>query len=547
LYFSDIPAYRNGYRLPAHALCNRKGLEPAAEITENESPLLLAESSAAEERMLRLLGHRKVLCDGLTRRDLLHIGGLGAFGVALHDFFAWQDVQAAPPPGTPRFGQAKACILIYKYGSPPQHETFDPKPDAPAEIQGEMKAIPTNVPGIHIGDHLPKIAQIMDRLTVVRSLTHPYPLHGTVYATTGIPNVDTKIEAMPRHKRQWPFIGSIVDYLEDQRSGGALTEIPRNIALPFVMGSKNEYPPLAGPYGAMLGMRYDPVYTDFTAEGAKFAPEIGRGKAFKDPLFSIEPTDKLQLAGATLRSEDMTAERFDVRRSLLGQFNQARRQLESYERVRTFNGQQQMAYSLLSSAKMHDALDYTREPAGVREAYGMTLFGQSCLAARRLIEAGAKFVTVIWDAYGLNAGSWDTHHNHFGRLKEFLLPVFDQTFTALILDLEQRGMLDETLVLVMSEHGRTPQIDSKPKGAGRHHWSRAYSQVYAGGGMGRGNLVGQTDQHAGDVVDVPVSPKDILATAFHLLGIDPHTTVPDAENRPVPIAGDGVFRPELLD
>jgi len=220
--------------------------------------------------------------------------------------------------------------------------------------------------------------------------------------------------------------------------------------------------------------------------------------------------------------------------------------LEAYERISTFGQQQQMAFSLLTTGKMHTALDFTREPMAVRETYGMTLFGQSCLAARRLIEAGSKFVTVIWDAYGLNAGSWDTHHNHFGRLKEFLLPVFDHTFSALILDLELRGMLDETLVLVISEHGRTPQIDSKPKGAGRHHWSRAYSQVYAGGGMGCGNLIGKTDKHSGDVVETPISPKDILATAFYLLGIDPDSTVPNAEGQPMPITGTGRFRPDLI-
>lgn len=205
-----------------------------------------------------------------------------------------------------------------------------------------------------------------------------------------------------------------------------------------------------------------------------------------------------------------------------------------------------MAYSLLTSGRLHAALDFAREPMPVREAYGMTLFGQSCLAGRRLIEAGAKFVTVFWDAYGLNAGSWDTHHNHFPRLKEHLLPVFDQTFSALILDLEQRGMLDQTLVLVLSEHGRTPQIDSKPAGGARHHWSRAYSQVYAGGGMGRGHLVGQTDRHSGDVEATPVSPKDVLATAFHLLGIDPETTFPDPEGRPLPLTGGGHLRRELL-
>ena len=251
--------------------------------------------------MLRILGNPKTLCHGVTRRDLLHIGGLGAFGVALHDWFRLTTANAASDSAaTKKFGQAKSCILIYKYGSPPQHETFDPKPNAPAEIQGEMKSIATSVPGIHCGDHLPKIARIMDRLTVVRSLTHPYPLHGTVYATTGIPDVDTKIEAQPRHKRQWPFLGSIVDYLDDQRALRAgqtgLPALPRNIALPFVMGSKNEYPPLAGPYGAMLGQKYDPVFTDFRPEGTRLAPEINPGKAFRDPLLGIRPTDRLELA-----------------------------------------------------------------------------------------------------------------------------------------------------------------------------------------------------------------------------------------------------------
>jgi hypothetical protein len=494
--------------------------------------------------MLRLLGNPKTLCHGVTRRDLLHIGGLGAFGVTLGDALGLHAAQANESASAPKFGQAKSCILIYKYGSPPQHETFDPKPDAPPEIQGEMRAIPTNLPGVQIGEGLPRIARIMDRLTVVRSLTHPYPLHGTVYATTGIAEVDTKIEAQPRHKRQWPFIGSLVDYFEDRRTRGALPEMPRNVALPFVMGSKNEYPPLAGPYGAMLGMRYDPVYTEFHGEGTALAPEVRPGKGFKDPLFGIQRTDKLQLATRAVTSDE--AGRFDLRRSLLNQFDRGRRDLEAFERIAVFNQQQQMAFSLLTSSRMHEALDYTREPDSVRDAYGMTLFGQSCLAARRLVEAGVKFTTVIWDAYGLNAGSWDTHHNHFGRLKEFLLPVFDQSFTALVLDLEQRGMLDDTLVLVISEHGRTPEIDSKERGGGRHHWSRAYSQVYAGGGMGRGLVVGRTDKHAGDVEETPISPKDVLATAFHLLGVDPESTFPDPEGRPLPVTGTGHLRTELL-
>lgn len=496
--------------------------------------------------MLRLLGNPKRLCDGLSRRDLLHIGGLGAFGFALADDLALRRTQAAPSNAESGFGRARSCILIYKYGSPPQHETFDPKPNAPAEIQGELKAIPTTLPGVSISDHLPKIARIMDRLTVVRSLSHPYPLHGTVYATTGIPDVDTKFEAIPRHPRQWPFIGSVVDYVEDQRAGRTLPAIPRNVALPFVMGSKNEYPPLAGPYGAMLGNRYDPVYTDFPHQGTKPAPEVRPDQAFLDPYLAIRPTDTLELAGGERDGTGIVDGRLGLRRSLLTQFNQARRDLDQLEPLRTFDHLQDAAVSLLATRRLHDALDYLREPARMREAYGMTLFGQSCLAARRLVEAGTKFVTVIWDAFGLNAGSWDTHHNHFARLKDFLLPVFDQAFSALILDLEARGLLDETLVLVISEHGRTPRIDSRAPGGGRDHWSRAYSQVYAGGGMGRGNVVGATDKLGGDVVETAVSPKDILATAFHLLGIDPDTTVSDREGRPRRIAGTGEIRHELL-
>ena len=177
----------------------------------------------------------------------------------------------------------------------------------------------------------------------------------------------------------------------------------------------------------------------------------------------------------------------------------------------------------------------------------MTLFGQGCLAARRLVEAGSRFISVFWDGYGqFSACGWDTHSNHYPRLKEYLLPGFDLAYSGLINDLKARGLLDETLVLCISEHGRTPRIDSNPKGAGRHHWSRAYSAVFAGGGMARGKVVGASDQIGGDVKDCPISPKDILATSFHLLGFDPNTTVPDLQGKPMPIAGDGQVRGEML-
>lgn len=493
--------------------------------------------------MIPIRGTRRVLCDGISRRELLHIGGLSAFGLGLGDVLVAGPARATESLGR-GFGKAKSCILVFKYGSPSQHETYDPKPNAPEKVRGEMGAISTNVPGVQLCEGLPELAKIMDRLTIVRSLTHPYPLHGTVYATTGTPNVDTTIEAQPRHKRQWPFIGSIVDYVERQRSDVAVPDMPRNIALPFVLGSRTEYPPLAGPYGAFLGSAYDPVVTDFRDEATVETPAVRQGKSFRNPYGGIDPGAKLHL-GLRGDAAGVGAEELRLRHSLLKQFNEARIALERNERTSTFSQRQALAYSLLTSGKIHDALDFQREPDSIRERYGMNLFGQSALAARRLVEAGTKFVTVFWDAFGLNAGGWDTHWNHFPRMRDFLLPNFDQGFSALILDLEERGMLDETLVLCISEHGRTPILDNVT-GGGRGHWSRVYSQVYAGGGLAPGKVIGASDKIGGDVVDNPISPKDILATAFYLLGIDPHTTVPDALGRPMPITGTGQLRPELL-
>jgi len=242
--------------------------------------------------------------------------------------------------------------------------------------------------------------------------------------------------------------------------------------------------------------------------------------------------------------DDIPIERLNLRQSLLSQFEQARRQVDA---APVLNKHRQRAYSLLTTSAVHRALDIAREPLPLREKYGLTLFGQSCLAARRLVEAGGKFVSVFWDGFGQfgNCG-WDTHNNHFPRLKEYLLPGFDLAYSALIEDLQARGLLDETAVLCISEHGRTPQIDSKPKGAGRHHWSRAYSAVFAGGGFAKGRVVGASDKIGGDVKETPISPKDILATTYHLLGIDAHTTVPVEQGKPYPNAGEGDVRSELL-
>ena len=496
--------------------------------------------------MLRILGSKKTLCNGVTRRDLLQIGSLGALGVGLDETFRQQSDGAESQRDQPK---AKACILLFLFGSPPQHETFDPKPEAPREIQGELGAISTSVPGVQIGEGLPKIAKVADRLTIVRSMTHPFPVHGVAYALTGMPTYTPAIEARPRDPQHWPFMGSVVEYLDAQRSGRANREMPRNIGLPWQFGTRGTIPTLAGPYGAFLGPRYDPLWTDFTGEGKQVAPKLNdkQTEEVRDPFLSTSLTGKLQLSSACQLPEDVPSSRLDARRLLLQQFDQARPMLDQAASVRTFSSNQQRAFSLVTSNRVRQALDLDRESQTLRDAYGKNLFGQACLAARRLVEAGAKFVSIFWDPYGPFGGSvWDTHANHFPRLKNYLLPVFDQSYSTLIQDLEQRGLLDSTLVLCTSEHGRTPKIDSKPIGAARHHWSRAYSSVFAGGGMAAGKVVGRTDATAGDVVDTDISPKDMQATAYSLLGFKPTTYMPDRAGRPHFIAGDGHVRSELL-
>jgi len=498
--------------------------------------------------MLRLLGSRKELCSGVSRRDLLHVGGLGLFGVGLSNYFELAQTQAAAHGTHPHFGKAKSCILLYLFGSPAQHETWDPKPQAPEEIQGELKATHTALPGISIGEGLPKVAKVLDRVTLVRTLTHAFPLHGVTYAVSGVPTVDPSIEADPRDVRLWPFIGSVVDYMHQRRDGAFMPPVPRNIAMPWVFYSRCNFRPIGGPYASFLGGQYDPVWTNFPDQGTKVSCKVDDRQEglFRDPYEAIDPGSRLTLSGAGEIPKDVPPQRFESRRSLLAQFDEKRKAADGERSVKAYSTYQQMAYSLLTSAKVREALDVKRESAETREQYGMTLFGQSTLAARRLVEAGSKFVTVFWDAYGYNTGGWDTHSYHFPRLKSLLLPGFDQTFSALILDLERRGLLDETLVLVLSEHGRSPKILNNVPGGGRDHWSRTYPAVLAGGGIARGKVVGRTDSSGGDIVSTPMSPKDILATAFHLLGIDPATTLHNHLNRPVGISGDGIVRPELL-
>lgn len=503
--------------------------------------------------MLHILGSTSRLCDGLSRRELLRAGGLSLLGLSAADLLKTDRLSVADEPTTLRsFGKAKACILLYLYGAPSQLETYDPKLDAPVEIRGEFKAIDSAVPGLQVCEHLPNLARVLDRATVVRSMTHPYNIHSAAYALTGVPQVDIPMELNPYDPRHWPFIGSVLDWLERRDRPELVREVPGNVGLPFQFSSRCAEFARGGPYGGFLGQAYNPVWTEFDgkATGVVNRWRGERDVSVDDPYLGISPSDRIVLSRAAQLQPEMTLDRLNRRRNLLTQFDDARRELDdhrldTHRSVRTQGRFQQMAFSLITSPAMRGALDIQQEAASLRERYGMTLFGQATLAARRLIESGSRLVTVFWDEYLTGNSAWDTHFDHFTRLKDELLPGLDRAFSALVLDLESRGLLDTTLVACISEHGRTPQITNS-RGGGREHWSRAYGGLFAGGGIKRGAVVGRTDKHGGDVVDRPVSPKDILATLYHLLGVDSSTMLEDRLGRPLPLVAEGHVVSEMI-
>jgi hypothetical protein len=497
--------------------------------------------------MLRILGSPKRFCDGLTRRDMLLAGGLGLFGLGLADYLRLSQARASQPAAR-SFGKAKACILLFLYGSPSQLETFDMKPDAPAEIRGEFKPIRSRLPGLDVCELLPNAAKVMDKVTVLHSLTHPYPIHGVAYATTGVPQIDIPMELNPRDGRHWPFIGSAVEYLTAGKGGAKPQAAPTNIALPWPFSSQRVGEvPRAGPYAAFLGGAYNPIWTTFQGRATRTWTKTLQDQKFEggEPYMGISPDSRFELASATDLPAEITLDRLDRRRSLMQQLDGARRRRDDTAAGRQVDHYREMAYSLISSEKVRTALDVQREPLKLRESYGMTVFGQAALAARRLVEAGSRFVTVFWDEYGLAGSGWDTHWDHYPRMRQELLPGFDLALYGLLNDLDSRGLLDETLVLVLSEHGRTPKMQNV-KGGGRDHWSQCYSALLAGGGVARGRVVGKSDKIAGTVAERPISPKDVLATTYHLLGIDPETLLTDRTNRPVPLVQNASVIAEAL-
>ncbi len=480
--------------------------------------------------MLTMLGSPRRCCDGMTRRETLKAGALTAMGG-----FGLSQFQQAQAAGAVHGGKAKNVIVLFLLGGAATQDMVDLKPDAPAEVRGEFKPIPTNVAGLDFCEHLPLLAQKADRLAVVRSVNHQAGCHNCMPAYTGLDTV------MPdQHPRDTdpPSIGSVCDSLAG--AGGAGGEnVPNYVFMPCWLGWGQSFR-RSGPYGGFLGKQHDPLITSCMPYYDKggFAPLPGNPQIVRGmPL----------LEGSSF-PEGITIDRLSHRRSLLSQIDDGRRQTDAQLKATSFGRNQEQAFDLLTSSKLRTAFDLEKEDPKTVDRYGRTLFGNSTLIARRLIEQGVRFVNVTWDLFwgpvNVDYDAWDTHTYNFKILRENKLPGFDQTFTALLEDLEQRGMLDETLIVVMSEMGRTPRINGNA--GGRDHWTFCYSNILAGGGIKGGTVYGASDAQAAYPKDHPVRPADIVATMYHCLGIDPEYRVLDRTNRPLEVAHGGRAIHEIL-
>jgi len=468
--------------------------------------------------MLSFLGRGVRLCDGISRREVLRVGGLGFTGLMWSDWLrsrataAVQDRHASGLKTT--FGKAKSCIVIFNYGGPSHLDSFDLKPEAPVEIRGEFRPITTRVPGTSISEHLPRLAGMADRYAIVRSVNHADNDHavGAYLALTAHPHprsrpLGTEPAATPQ---DMPSLGSVVSKIYP--AGKSI--------FPYVtlgelrhFGNKDSMGQNAG----CLGHAYDPFAVPFT-----------------QPMGGDDVRLDMRVVHGMLGDAEMAGQALSRRRRLLDEINRSP-SLATTSNMRDVDGFRLRAYELLASPATRDAFDLTKEVQRVRDAYGPAPFAQNCLLARRLVEAGVPMVTV----YSVANRDWDTHASNFAALKNTLLPANDQALAALLQDLADRRLLDETLVVWMGDMGRTPLVN---KGAGRDHWSFCYSIVMAGGGIQGGRVHGSSDRSAAYPASQPVSPAHVAATIYHLLGIDPLSHVTDQQGRPL-----GITSGEPLD
>ena len=435
---------------------------------------------------------------GLTRREVLQVGYSGLLGVGLAGLLARRARAASVPDGG---GKAKSVLLVFLTGGPSHLDIFDMKPDGPAEIKGEFKPIATNVPGVQFSEHLPRMAARADKFAVVRSLSHPETNHllATHRVLTGTAIPGGKFDQVAS-RNDWPDYAGGLDYLRPRNDG-----VPTGVNLPtFLVEGPLTWP---GQHAGFLGAKHDPW------------------QVRQDPNLPEFHVDGFGLVAG------LGVERLEQRRELLGRLEQEAASAAQASEGRPFADMQDRAFSLLSSGKVAEAFDLGREPDRVRERYGRHLFGQSLLLARRLVQAG---VPVVQANMG-HVQNWDSHGNIFPRLKNELLPPLDQGVAALLDDLAALGLLDQTLVMVLGEFGRTPKLSGKPgdKGAGRDHWPSAFSGLFAGAGVRGGQVIGKTDKIGAFPTTPPYAPDDVGATVYHALGVDHEADVPDQFGRPV--------------
>jgi hypothetical protein len=435
-------------------------------------------------------------CEGFHRRDILKIGAAGIFGLSLPDLLRLE-ARAKSESAHQSKRRADSVILVWLAGGPATIDMWDLKPNAPEGIRGEFKPIPTTVDGVQISEHLPKMAQAAKNVTFVRSLFHTIPSHGpaTVFMTTG---------NKPTPALQYPAMGSLVNKLMPAEKG-----VP-----PYVTFSELRNG-LAGQAG-YLGTAYNP-----------FVVESGNGKG---------GGGKLRVRGVSLPN-GFSLKELEDRDQLLQTFDNHFKALDkSADLADGLDAFHKQALDILRSDKTKKAFDLSNEPQSMRERYGQTPFAQGALAARRLVEAGVRFVTI-------SMGGWDTHGKNFEALSKRLLPQLDQTLSVLIQDLAERGQLDRTVVYCAGEFGRTPKIN---KNAGRDHWARSMGAVIAGGGFKKGYAHGTTDAQGMAPANEPCTPDDLSATLFHCLGIDPHQELMTPTGRPIQLFREGKVVEKLL-
>jgi hypothetical protein len=433
-----------------------------------------------------------------ARREVLRVGA-AAFGLSLSGLLRHESARAARPAS-----RARSVVVLYLSGGPSQLDMWDPKPQAPVEVRGTFRPIRTSVPGTHLGEHLPRMARLAHRYTIVRSMSHPDTNHvsATYWTMTGTRLNRPVIQRSGMARNDHPHPGAVA-----ARELGARGRVPAFVVVPEFISPVGVARP--GQHAGFLGARFDPYLVD------------------------SDPNTPEYSAGALEGHADLAPGRLADRRALLGRLKTG---LAVPTEVDAYRAR---AFDLVAAPAAQRAFDLSREPDQTRDRYGRHTFGQSCLLARRLVEAGVRLVQVNFVRHdnGKGGQGYDSHGvppnpPHLPWLADELLPPTDAGFAALVEDLEARGLLDETLVVMMGEFGRTPRFNAH---GGRDHWSRCYSLVLAGGGIAGGRVYGGSDRIAAQPARDPVSPGDLLATVYHLLGIDPRTHLADLSDRPLPL------------